>query len=131
MLRYGIVAGVTALWVPVILLVHVALTTAVALLRAMCNLFFRDVKYLTDVVLSVAMFSTTALFPASLVGGRTGAVIALNPLSIIIDAYRDALLLGRNPITPIFAVLAAVSVLLLGASWLTFHRAEYRFAESV
>ena len=50
MLRYGIVAGVTALWVPVILLVHVALTTAVALLRAMCNLFFRDVKYLTDVV---------------------------------------------------------------------------------
>ena len=128
---YRVPLDVTALWVPVILLVHVMLTTAVALLLSMCNLFFRDVKYLTDIVLSVAMFSTTALYPASLVGGRTGAVIALNPLSILIDAYRDALLFHRMPLTPSFAALALFSVALLGASWLLFHRAEYRFAESV
>ena len=128
---YGLAPGVTAVWVPVILLVHVALTTAVALLLAMCNLFFRDVKYLTDIVLSVAMFSTTALYPASLVGGRAGWVIAPNPLSLIIDAYRDALLFHRMPMTPTFAALALFCLSLLAVSWLLFHRAEYRFAESV
>ena len=109
----------------------IVLTTAVALLLAMCNLFFRDVKYLTDIVLSVAMFSTTALYPASLVGGRAGWLIAHNPLSLIIDAYRDALLFHRMPMTPTFAALTLGCVSLLAVSWLLFHRAEYRFAESV
>lgn len=128
---YGVVPGRHVLWLPLVLVVHVTLTAAAALLLSMCNLFFRDVKYLTDIVLSVAMFSTSALYPAALAGGTAGRLIALNPLTIIIDAYRDALLFGRSPINESFVTLAAWSVVVLMASWLIFHRAEYRFAESV
>lgn len=131
MAYFRIAPGATIAWVPVILLVHIMLTTAVALLLSMCNLFFRDVKYLTDIVLSVAMFSTTALYPAEMVGGKAGWLIAHNPLSIIIDAYRNALLFGRSPVSESFVALAVLSAVALAGSWLLFHRAEYRFAESV
>lgn len=131
MIWYGIYPGLTALWIPLILLVHLAFTTSVALLLSMSNLFFRDVKYLADIVLSVAMFSTTALYPGSLVGGWSGWLIARNPLSILIDAYRDALLFQRMPVNSAFAGLTLFSFVFLVVCWLIFHRAEYRFAEAV
>ena len=60
---YGVVPSVQVLWLPMVLAVHVLLTVAAALLLSMANLFYRDVKYLTDVVMSVAVFTTSALYP--------------------------------------------------------------------
>ena len=44
-------------------------TAAVALLLAMANLFYRDVKYLFEVVITVWMFATSVLYPVNRVGG--------------------------------------------------------------
>jgi ABC-type polysaccharide/polyol phosphate export permease len=43
--------------------VQIVLTSAVALLLAMANLFYRDVKYLFEVVITVWMFATSVLYP--------------------------------------------------------------------
>src|SRR5439155_23868178 len=82
---------------PAVLLVHVCFTIAVAMILAMANLFYRDVRYLFDIVLTVWMFSTSVLYPMSLVGGKTGRVLALNPMTPIIDAYRNVLIRGVAP----------------------------------
>ncbi len=128
---YGITLGLAALWLPVVFLVHVAWTAAVSLLLSMANLFFRDVKYIVDGLLTVGMFATTALYPAALFGGRTGTLMTANPISTIIDAYRSALFFGTPVLTPAFATVATTGLVALGVSWLMFHRAEHRFAESV
>lgn len=131
MVWYGYYPGVAVIWLPLILLAHLALTSACAMMLSMANLFYRDVKYLTEIVLSVAMFSTTALYPASLVGGRTGAVLQMNPLSVIIDSYRTVLFVNEWPDVISFSVVLVVSIVSLLGAWLVFHRSEYRFAESV
>jgi len=53
----------------------------------------------------------------------------MNPMTAIIDAYRDALLLGRSPLTRDFALAAAVSALFLLFVAVLFHRVEFKFAE--
>ncbi len=73
-----------------------------SLLVAMGNLFYRDVKYLFEVVLMVWMFGTSVLYPAQLVGGRVGMLMELNPLTPILDGYRAVLLVGQSPFTPAF-----------------------------
>ena len=40
-----------------------------ALLLAMANLFYRDVKYLFEVIITVWMFATSVVYPIALVGG--------------------------------------------------------------
>jgi len=120
----------TLVLVPVVLLVHLLFTMAVALLLAMGNLFYRDVKYLFEIVLTVWMFVTAVLYPAGLVGGRLGLAMQFNPMTPIIEAYRDVLIRGVVPGAP-FAYAAVVSALLLVWAWLTFHRAEFQFAENV
>jgi lipopolysaccharide transport system permease protein len=120
----------TLLLVPVVLLVHLMFTMGVALLLAMGNLFYRDVKYLFEIVLTVWMFVTSVLYPAQLVGGTLGWAMQFNPMTPIIDGYRDVLIRGVMP-GPSFGYAAVASVVLLFWAWLMFHRAEFQFAENV
>ncbi|PYQ94418.1 MAG: phosphate ABC transporter permease [Acidobacteria bacterium] len=115
---------------PAVLFVHVCFTVAVAMILAMANLFYRDVRYLFDIVLTLWMFSTSVLYPMSLVGGKTGRVLALNPMTPIIDAYRNVLIRGVAP-DPSFGWTAGVTVVLLVMAWVAFHRAEVSFAENI
>lgn len=116
---------------PWVLLVHVMFTLAISLLLAMANLFYRDVKYLFELVITVWMFLTAVLYPVSQVGGLAGQVMMLNPLTPIIDGYRDVLLRGQAPDPATFLVTTAATAVFLLIAWLVFHRAEYEFAENV
>jgi ABC-type polysaccharide/polyol phosphate export permease len=53
-----------------------------------------------------------------------------NPVTPIIEGYRDVLIRGVAP-GPMFGYAAGVSVALLFVAWVTFHRAEFSFAENV
>jgi len=130
MTYYRIAPGTTIVFLPIVLLVQIAFTASLSLLLAMANLFFRDVKYLFEVVITVWMFATSVLYPVQILGGRIGRLALLNPMTAIIDAYRAVLFFGRSPFDPPFLIAAAISCLCLLVSWVTFHRAEFRFAEN-
>jgi ABC-type polysaccharide/polyol phosphate export permease len=65
------------------------------------------------------------------IGGTVGRVLQLNPMTPIIDAYRDVLLRGTLPEPGPFAAAAVVAILTFLLSWILFHRAEFRFAEEI
>lgn len=131
MAYYRVGVAPTLLFLPVILIVHIAFTAGVALLLAMANLFYRDVKYLFEVVLMLWMFATSVLYPVTLAGGRLAEVLQLNPMTPIIEAYRSVLLRGEWPPAGPFALASGLAFLTLVVGWLVFHRAEFQFAENV
>jgi ABC-type polysaccharide/polyol phosphate export permease len=129
MLWYGVKVHLAILFLPVVLLSLVMFTTGLALILSMLNLFYRDVKYLFEVLLTVWMFLTSVLYPVSLAGGRTAKVMQWNPMTPLIDAVRDVLIRGQIPGAS-FAYATAASVFFLLAGWLVFHRSEFLFAEN-
>ena len=131
MIYYGIGATPMLLVLPVVMLVQLAFTFGVSLALAMANLFYRDVKYLFEVVIVVWMFATSVLYPMHLLGGRAARLAQLNPMTPIIDGYRDVLLYGRSPFDSAFGLASVIAFICLAAGWLVFHRAEFRFAENV
>ena len=130
MIYYRVAPSWTILMLPAVILVHVTLTVALALVLAMANLLYRDVKYLFEIVLTVWMFGTSVLYPVNAVSGRLGTVMRLNPMTAIIDAYRAVVLKGQWPPPP-FTGAALAAVVMLAAAWVIFHRAEYQFAENI
>jgi homopolymeric O-antigen transport system permease protein len=130
MAYYHIVPGWPLLLLPVIVASLVIFTAACALLLAMGNLFYRDVKYLFEIVIAVWMFATSVVYPIGRVGGRLGALLALNPMTHLIDAFRAVLLENRLP-DAAFGITTVASVVIFGASWLLFHAAEFDFAENL
>ena len=131
MVYYRVAPTPALLLLPIVILVHIAFTAGVGLFLAMANLFYRDVKYLFEVGITVWMFTTSVLYPMELLGGQLGTFASLNPMTPIINAYRAVLLFGRSPFDGPFAFAAVFSFLCLGLGWLVFHRAEFRFAENV
>jgi ABC-type polysaccharide/polyol phosphate export permease len=127
---YQVPVGLHIVWLPVVLAVHVIFTTALALLVSMGNLFYRDVKYLFEIVITVWMFATSVLYPADSVGGSFGTAIRLNPMTPIVEGYRDVLLLNQPP-DAAFAITAVASAVLCFVAWAAFHRSEFQFAENV
>jgi ABC-type polysaccharide/polyol phosphate export permease len=127
---YQVVPGAQIVWFPVVLGVTVIFTMAASLLLSMANLFFRDVKYLFEVAISVWMFATSVLYPVSQVGGAAGVVLRLNPMTPILDAYRQVLLLNQPPDAAL-AWAGALAVAGLVTAWTVFHRSEFQFAENI
>jgi ABC-type polysaccharide/polyol phosphate export permease len=130
MIFYRVPVGPALLFLPVLLLIQTLFTAGIALIISMANLFLRDVKYIFDMVLSLWMFATSVVFPIALVGGKLGQVLMLNPMTPIIEAYRDVIIFGRLPPFGPLAIATALAVVTMAIGWLIFHRAEYRFAEA-
>jgi ABC-type polysaccharide/polyol phosphate export permease len=133
MAYYHVVPSASILLLPAVILVHVAFTAAVGLILAVANLFYRDVKYLFELVVTVWMFATSVLYPldSQTVGPRLAMIVRFNPMTPIIDGYR-ATILGvtlRDPVG--FAIAAALSCVLLAWAWRMFHRSEFEFAENL
>lgn len=127
---YHVVPGWSLLLLPLVVAVLVLFTAATALMLAMGNLFYRDVKYLFEIVIAVWMFATSVVYPIGRVGGRLGAVLALNPMTHLIDAFRAVILDGRVP-DHAFAITTGASIVMFLAAWLSFHAAEFDFAENL
>jgi len=131
MLYWRVAPGTALLFLPVVILVHVMFTAGVSLLLAMGNLFFRDIKYLFEVVLMLWMYVSSVMFPLSMVGGRLGFFLQFNPMAPIIDAYRSVLIRNELPAAGPFSAASVLACVTLACGWVWFHRAEFRFAESV
>jgi lipopolysaccharide transport system permease protein len=116
--------------VPVIVVVQTLFTCGLALLLAMGNLLYRDVKYLFDAVLTVWLFASAVVYPSESVGGVLGIIINANPMTGLVEAYRHVVLYGTAP-GPSFIASTVVTLLLFPAAWLLFHRCEFRFAERI
>ena len=131
MAYYGIAPTSALLLLPTIVAVQVMFTAALALLLSMANLFYRDVKYLFDIALTVWMFASAVVYPVDGITGWLGTLIRANPMTAIVDAYRSVLLYGTVPDLVSFGSVAALAIVLLPFAWLLFHRCEFQFAENI
>ena len=136
--------SVQLLWVPVLLLLLFLLTVAASLFLSCANLFFRDVKYIVQVMLTFGIFFTPVFFDPAMMGQRLGRLIMLNPLSPLLEGLRLAIVDRHDLLLPLVApdgvvvwspgylVYAALwAILGLVASAMIFHRSEFVFAEYI
>ncbi|HVP13493.1 MAG TPA: ABC transporter permease [Phycisphaerae bacterium] len=121
----------TVLLVPVVVGVQIALMVGMSLLLSMANLFYRDVGFVFRSVIQLWMFVTCVVYQLEATSGWKRVVIQLNPMTPIIRAYRDCLILGRSPLDAAFGGAAAVSLMFLVVGWWWFRRREDDFAENI
>jgi ABC-type polysaccharide/polyol phosphate export permease len=126
----GVGVSVEILWVPVLVAVLVLFVVGLSLLLSAGGLFFRDVKYLVEVILTFAIFFTPVFYDAAMLG-RWASILMLNPLSPLLEGFSNVVVQHVPPPLPWLAYSAAVSLVLLFGAGLTFQRLEPYFAESV
>ena len=128
---FHVVPTAAALWLPVVVLVHVVFVVGLGLVLAAANVFFRDVQYVFDVIVLVWMFASPVFREtrgSKFVFG-IDVFADLNPMHPILEGYRDVLL-GHGFTNPWHFALGAVwAVAFLVFGFLVFARWEPLFAE--
>jgi homopolymeric O-antigen transport system permease protein len=118
------------LWVPVLLAILILFTAGLCILFAAANLFFRDIKYIVEVVLTFAIFFTPVLYDAALFG-KWRPVLMINPLTPILEGLNSSVIHGQPPDGFWIGISGTASIVLFWAGVTFFRRLEPRFAESV
>jgi len=117
-------------WVPFLIILLILFTISLGLILSCANLFFRDVKYIVDVIVTFAIFFTPVFYDASLFG-KWAPILLLNPLGAILESINQVVILRQSPdvFWLSYSILSSVGGLFL--SWSIFHRLEFLFAERI
>ena len=105
----------------------IAFTAGVALMLSALNLFFRDVRYFFEALLLVWFYATPIVYPTAALPTGARVLLALNPLTWILDALRAGLCEASYPdsATLVVALLCGGGSLLVG--WRLYASVEDRF----
>jgi lipopolysaccharide transport system permease protein len=146
-LVFGVHFGAAALWAPVLLVLLIAFTAGSALIVSCANLFFRDVKYIVQVLLSFGIFFTPVFFEPEMFGPVGARLMMLNPIAPLLEGLRLSVVSGHNLLLPLvesggkgtiliwtpwyLVSSAAWALVMLLGGLVFFHRSEAKFAEYV
>jgi len=92
----GVSLSWAALWVVLVIVLLMTFTVGFALLLSCANLFYRDVKYIVQVVLNFGVFATPVFFEPQMLGRKGAAIMLALPLSPFVQAMDMAMVRGHS-----------------------------------
>ncbi len=116
--------------IPLLVTVQLALLMGVILLLASIDVFFRDLEHLVEVLLNLLFYITPIFYPLDLVPDRWEAVLLINPLTSLIEAWRNLFMNNDLPGLGLWpALVFTAGAVVLGRE--VFRRLEPGFADAL
>ena len=127
---YGVVPAATSVWVPVLLVIQVAFTLAVALAASITVVYLRDLNLVVPMLLQFGLFATPVAYGLDAIPSWFLPIYAaLNPLGPVIAGYRDTILYGQAPDAVTTTIATVSSFVMLSGAYLLFKRLESGIAD--
>lgn len=118
------------LCLPLVMLVEYLFALGITMIISAIDVYFRDLEHILGVVAMAWMFVTPIMYDSSIVAdSRWFALYKLNPMYIIVTAYRDILYAGKVPQLKELAIMLGISIVLLWLGFRIFGRLKRRFSE--
>jgi lipopolysaccharide transport system permease protein len=119
------------LFTPVLLAQMAALGLGMGLIVSSLTTRYRDLSFLITFGIQLWMYATPVVYPLSVVPARWQWLMALNPMTAIVETFRYSFL-GAGTIRPVYLGLSAsVTLVLLALGVLLFGLAEKTFMDTV
>lgn len=121
----------TAVAVPAVMAVQVLVMLGPGAALAAVHVRYRDTAYVVGVALTLLFYGSAVFFPRSAIPARYQTAFGLNPVVRLVEAYRDALFLGRWPAWSSLGVLAVAGGVGTVVGMHVFRRREPEFADEL
>jgi len=127
-LKVGV--SIYLLWLPLLLLLLFLYTLGFGLILSAANLFFRDIKYVVEILLMFGIFFTPVFYSADSFG-KWKSLMLLNPLGSIIEEIDKVVVLHQMPdmLWINYAIVTSIAIFIIGMA--VFHKTEPYFSESI
>ncbi len=119
----------SALALPAIVAPYVVLILGVCWFLAALGVYLRDIAQVIGLVTMLLMFLSPVFYPASALPEAYRAWLALNPLTLPLEATRGALIWGRWPDWSMLGVYSAVAIAVACGGYWWFQKSRKGFAD--
>lgn len=116
-------------FLPLFLLLALVIGLGISLWLGPLTVRFRDVPFALPFVVQIWLYVTPIIYPISFVPERFRWLLALNPVTAVIDGFRYSLLGSGGPSVSLLAISMGVAAALTVSGLVYFRRAELRFAD--
>ena len=131
MLFYHMPFTGSLLWIPALFVIELLFVLGAGLFVAASNVFYRDVKYIVPLVIQLLFFASPIFYSIDRVPEGLRRWYLLNPMAVVIDGFRRAIIHGTVPeIGPLVSTLG-VSVLCCALAYTYFKHVEFKFADLI
>lgn len=128
---FGFPPRLSLLALPALLAAELAMAIGIGWGVAALHVYFRDTAQALGVLMPIWFYLTPIIYPAHLVPPFLRPLLALNPLTPLVAAYRDVLLYGVVPTGVGGLWLALASLVVFAAGAVVFLRGRGEFADLV
>jgi lipopolysaccharide transport system permease protein len=120
----GHLPGMAVLWLPVLIVLNVALAIGLGLIFGVLNVFIRDTGQIVPVILQFWFWLTPIVYMVGIIPDQFRGWLGLNPLYPIVTAYQNVLVFSQAPPWSGLAWVFLFAALLLFGALFIFRRAS-------
>ncbi|MDG2054446.1 MAG: ABC transporter permease [Phycisphaerales bacterium] len=128
MLIYDVHPSWSTFAIPLLVLLVILTSLGITLIFSALCVSYRDVRYVVPFAVQILMYLSPVIYPVSIVPKQYQWILALNPMTGIIDGFRSSLL-GAPWNFMAIGVSTLIAILLLLFGLFFFRRTERRFAD--
>jgi lipopolysaccharide transport system permease protein len=119
---------------PFILVLFFMLVYGTSLLLSSLYVYFRDLNQIWEVLTQIGFFACPIMYSLDLINKmpeQLRSIYMLNPVTLLIEMYRDIFLGGTIPNAMDVALVLAFGIALMAVGTVVFRKLSRRFAEEV
>lgn len=119
------------LFLPIIAIIQFILILGIIFITSSINVYIRDAEYIINFFVTMLFYATPVLYSTTLFPEKFRWVLYLNPMTTIINSYRDILFYQQLPNISALLIVFVSSTILLLIGIGVFKKLEKGFAEEV
>lgn len=119
------------LMLPLIVLIQYILMLGLIFITSAIDVYVRDAEYIIAFLVSMLFYATPILYSSDLFPAKFSWILNLNPLTTIINSYRDIFYYQTMPNLKALGIVFLVSMLILIIGYKIFGKLKKGFAEEL
>ena len=119
------------LFLPLIIIVQYILQLGLILITSSINVYVRDAEYIINFFVSMLFYATPVLYSMSMFPTWVQGILRLNPMTTIIESYRNIFYYQQAPDLMMLGIVFLVSIGILLLGFFIFKKLEKGFAEEL
>ena len=128
---FGVIPSFMILLFPLLHILYFPIVYGIALALASLYVYYRDMNQIWDVLIQIGFFLSPIVYPLSLIPDKYRFYYMLNPITRMIEMYRDVLLYDKIPEFMDFGIVILSGIVILVLGSLLFKKLSSRFAEEI
>ena len=117
------------IWIPLLMIITMALGIGVGLTLGILNVFIRDIGQVMTIIFQFWFWLTPVVYASSMIPQEYRYLLLFNPMTGIIEGYHSILVYGKTPLFSLLIYPSILALFFLVFSLFLYHKSNKEMAD--